>query len=118
MMAKKRIKKAKQASARPRGQRKVIVILALVLGLIATTGILAQRQSEKRRKVPTNDASQGATITPAIQVSTSPAKEYVYAGSRLVASESQIIFNDVPQGTQFYADIQKIAARGVTLGCG
>jgi len=51
-------------------------------------------------------------------ISTSPR-----GGSILVAGTTFIVlqgaqFNDVPQGHQFYAEIGKLSAHGITLGCG
>ena len=45
-------------------------------------------------------------------------KEYIHGpGGRVIATEERLLFSDVPETGDFYDDIYRIAARGVTLGC-
>jgi CO dehydrogenase nickel-insertion accessory protein CooC1 len=46
-------------------------------------------------------------------------KEYIHGpGGRVIATEERLTFSDVVDGSPYYEDIYRIAARGVTVGCG
>jgi hypothetical protein len=55
-------------------------------------------------------------LAPSSLTPSAPAKEYIYAGGKLLATEEQR-FEDVPISHPYYNDIDKIAELGVTLGC-
>jgi Tol biopolymer transport system component len=78
---------------------KLITAVVLALSLIAATATLAQQGffSPASRKVD----SGGAQVSPAALTPATPSKEYVYAGSRLVATEepSFIAFSSDRTGT-------------------
>lgn len=99
---------APRAAHRRRYQWMVLVVLAL--SILGTT-MLAQVNSRKK-------AAPAAEVSVMSLSATTPAKEYVYAGSKLVATEEPISFLDVPLGTPFYNDILKIARQRITVGCG
>lgn len=108
--------------------------LALVTIVIASSAILAQRgrqraESREKRIELVQPASSPATISTnersgemSPESLTSPSlwsKEYIHGpGGRVIATEERVTFTDVAEGSQFYEDIYRIAARGVTLGCG
>lgn len=96
---------------------RTLIVLAACLSLVATSWITAQqsqRQTTRRVEPPTRPTPVMAplSLTPSL-----PAKEYIYAGGKLVATEEPTVFNDVPIGSQFYDEVSKIAAREVTVGC-
>lgn len=122
------------AKSAPRGlsiRSKVLAGFVLVTLLIATTAILAQHGKQKRTEgKPTervHDASlltqsngpQSGEMSP--ESLTSPSlwsKEYIHGpGGRIVATEERLKFLDVADDSQFFEDIYRIAARGVTVGC-
>lgn len=113
---------AKSLSAR----NKLIAAVALVTMLIATTAILAQR-GKQRAPAEQNQSRQDKNASqPAGEMSpeslTSPSlwsKEYIHGpGGRVIATEERLKFLDVADDSQFFEDIYRIAARGVTVGCG
>jgi len=93
--------------------------------MIATTAILAQRGKQKK-PLPQNNTEQARNVSqPAGEVSpeslTSPSvwsKEYIHGpGGKVIATEERLVFTDVGETSDFYDDIYRIAARGVTVGC-
>jgi S-layer homology domain len=104
----------KKRCSQPRsGSRKLFgVAVTLVLVCIVGSSMLAQVTSRKKAKSISNEVSV-MNLSP-----TTPSKEYIYAGSKLVATEEPISFLDVNTSTPFYNDILKIARRRVTVGCG
>jgi hypothetical protein len=89
----------------------------MLFGLAVISGAMAQLNG----LIPLAKKSAGnqnVTVAPTGLSASTPSKEYVYAGGKLVATEEPIAFNDVPTSHPFYADIMKIADLGVTLGCG
>lgn len=99
-----------------RGRRYVVLGLVIGLILLAALGIAAQQPTRKapRKTAPSANAAKAAAQTNPTPVL---AKEYIYASGKLVATEEPSGFNDVPSTHPFYADILKLAAREVTLGC-
>jgi hypothetical protein len=88
-----------------------VVLIILALSILGTT-LLAQVSSRKKAKSISSEVSVMNLSAAA------PSKEYIYAGSKLVATEEPISFLDVNTSTPFYSDILKIARQGITLGCG
>lgn len=94
-------------------RKREVVTFAAVMSLVAAWTILAFSGLESaNQKRP-----QEHTLSTASFSAASPSKEYIYAGSRLVATEEPARFVDVADGSLFAEDIYKIAARGVTVGC-
>ena len=106
-------------------KHRVVAALALVTMLIAATAILAQRgkqksptvqsqsQQDKNASQPTGEMSPESLTSPSL-----PSKEYIHGpGGKVIATEEMVTFTDVTIGSDFYDDIYRIAARGVTLGC-
>jgi len=92
------------------------VAITLILILIAASGILAYRPAF--RVAATSYKAVNQPLASPVSLSpTDPSKEYIYAGSKLIATE-QPMFNDVLMGSQFYDFIVAIAEKGVTAGCG
>jgi hypothetical protein len=93
--------------------------------LIAATAILAQRGKQKVRPDQSHTDQVQNASQPAGEVSpeslTSPSlwsKEYIHGpGGKVIATEERLLFTDVAEGSDFYDDIYRIAARGVTVGC-
>lgn len=109
--------KGKAPSSHQRRGRRVMLVLAIGLCLLAALGIAAQQPA---RKAPRKAAPRADTAKVVAQTGfspTTPAKEYIYAGGKLVATEEPTVFTDVSSTDPFYADILKIAAREVTVGC-
>ncbi len=108
----------KAPSAKKRHSRwPTIIVLAACLSLVATLWITAQqsgRQVPRKGEPPTRPAT---ALAPSGFAPNAPAKEYVYAGGKLVATEEPR-FNDVPISHPYYSEIDKIAERGITSGCG
>jgi hypothetical protein len=112
---------AKRLSARVR----MVAAFALITVLITATAILAQRgkqrvSAEQKQSEQGNNSSQSTgELSP--ETLTSPSiwsKEYIHGpGGRIVATEERLKFIDVADGSQFWEDIYRIAARGVTVGC-
>jgi hypothetical protein len=110
--------KGKVPSGKERQSRwRMIIVSAACLSLVATSWITAQqsgRRVTRRIEPPARPTPVAAplSLTPSL-----PAKEYIYAGGKLVATEEPSVFNDVPLGSLFYEEVNKIAAREVTVGC-
>jgi hypothetical protein len=106
-------------SAKRRHSRwRTIIVLAACLSLVATSWITAQQaQRQVTRKVE-SPARPATVLAPSGFTPNAPAKEYIYAGGKLVATEEPTYFNDVSTADPYYSDIMKIAAKEVTLGCG
>jgi len=92
--------------------------------MIATTAILAQRVKQKtpvknQEEQAQNVAQTAGEVSPESLISASLwSKEYIHGpGGRVVATEERVKFLDVDDGSQFWEDIYRIAARGVTVGC-
>jgi chitodextrinase len=100
-MSRKRQHKQKQLKAAPRGRRFVAAV-CLALALLLSGGILAQRGLLLRKAatagrpgsgvapgsasaVAPSTGRQSGSITP--QSASSPSKEYIYAGGKLIATE-------------------------------
>jgi hypothetical protein len=102
----------------------VAIAITLVFMCVLGTALLAQVSSQKKARNPSGDRQTGEAKNASAEVSimnlTSgfPTKEYIYAGSKLVATEEAISFADVTPGTPFYSDILKIGRKRVTIGCG
>ena len=64
----------------------MLVIAAILISLIATGGVLA-RWTGIASPAQKDKAKSGAEIAPESFTNTSPAKEYFYAGGKLVATE-------------------------------
>ena len=106
-------------------RNKVITAVALVTMLIATTAILAQRgkqrvpAEQKQSEQGHNTSQQAGEVSP--ESLTSPSlwsKEYIHGpGGKVIATEERLVFTDVAEVSDFYDDIYRIAARGVTVGC-
>jgi hypothetical protein len=108
----------KAPSSKQRHSRwRTIIVSAACLSLVATSWITAQqpRRQTTRRVQPSERPARVAA--PSGLTPDAPAKEYIYAGGKLVATEEPR-FSDVPTGHPYYNDIDKIAELGVTLGCG
>lgn len=113
-----------QAAKRFSARSKVIIALVVTM-LIATTGILAQRGKHKtppaqnHTEEAQNAAQTAGEVSP--ESLTSPSlwsKEYIHGpGGRVVATEERLKFTDVDDGSLYYEDIYRIAARGITVGC-
>lgn len=110
-MEKTQSRDKKRRTQSPSRISKVVAVIALALICIVGTSMFAQVSSRKKAK--TSSELSVMNLTPA-----TPSKEYIYAGSKLVATEEAISFADVDQNTPFRDDIIKIARRKVTLGCG
>lgn len=88
------------------------IVIALAIFIVATF-VLAQVNTKRKSAKASNDV---LVMNPSAG---SPAKEYIYAGSKLVATEEPISFADPGITTNpYYSDILKIARRRVTVGCG
>lgn len=97
-------------AANPRRYRWMVLVV-LALSILGTT-MLAQVNSRKK-------ATPAAEVSVMSLSATTPAKEYIYAGSKLVATEEAIAFADSGiTSNPYYSDILKIARRKVTVGCG
>jgi hypothetical protein len=104
---------------------RVIAAFAIGMMMIATTAILAQRGQPKTPTMQNHaeqdkNASQpGGELSP--ESLTSPSlwsKEYIHGpGGKVIATEERLTFSDVADGSQYFEDIYRIAARGITLGC-
>lgn len=139
-MSSKRIKRQDSSVARPHKARgtakyrggkspsarvKVIAAFALVVLLITATTILAQRRKQTTPPIQNHTEQTQNASEPLGEVSpqslTSPSlwsKEYIHGpGGRIVATEERLKFLDVDDLSQFWEDIYRIAARGVTVGC-
>jgi hypothetical protein len=90
---------------------KLVAVIALALFCIVGTSMFAQVSSRKKTRATSQVSVMNLSAA-------TPSKEYIYAGSKLVATEEAISFADLSPSTPFYADIIKIARRKVTLGCG
>jgi hypothetical protein len=107
-------------------RNRVIAAVALVTMLIAATAILAQRGKQRVRTEQNHTEQVQNATQPAEELSpeslTSPSlwsKEYIHGpGGKVIATEERVTFTDVAEGSPFYEDIYRIAARGVTVGCG
>ena len=111
-------KGAAPASEQRQSQRRIMLVLACGVCLVAALSITAQQPA---RKAPSKAAARPNAEKAIAQTGfspTTPAKEYIYAGGKLLATEEPMRFNDVAPGDLFYNDILRIAAREVTLGCG
>jgi hypothetical protein len=93
-MPKRKSRKAEKQVLQSQSRRKVMLILGLVLGLLATSGALAQWTGllavapvMVRSPQTTRSQSENTQVAPDALTSGSPAKEYIYAGGRLVATE-------------------------------
>jgi hypothetical protein len=109
------LKKPSQHKSADRGpgSRRYRSLALIILALcILGTSMLAQVNLRKRDKSVSGDVSV-MNLSP-----TTASKEYIYSGSKLVATEEPISFSDVPPGTPFYNDILKLARQRVTVGCG
>ena len=89
-----------------------VVIAIAVIGIVGTS-LFAQVNSRRKSQSHSTEVSVMSLSANA------PSKEYIYAGSKLVATEEPISFGDQGIASNiFYNDILKIARRRVTLGCG
>jgi hypothetical protein len=96
----------------------MIVVSAACLSLLATSWITAQ-QSQRHVTRRVEPSTRPARVNAPVNLTpTTPAKEYIYAGGKLVATEEPTLFADVPVTDTYYNDVVKLAAREVTLGCG
>src|SRR2546430_12946219 len=89
-----RSKKHHQLSAR---KQRIAVVMILVLILITTGGILAQRPMSLVTATRYKSTTQPTVAAPVSLTPTTPSKEYIYAGGKLLATE-QPMFTDVPLG--------------------
>ena len=71
----------------PRDKRTTLVAIALVLSMIGGGAVLARRASLWPAMPQNSSAKQESAVAPEGFAASSPAKEYVYAGSRLIATE-------------------------------
>jgi len=100
-----------------------MTVLAIAIMMIATTAIIAQRG--KRRTATAHVEQVQTAAQRAHDVSTesltSPSqwnKEYIHGpGGKVIATEERLVFTDVSETSDFFDDIYRIAARGVTVGC-
>jgi hypothetical protein len=72
----------------PGKRRTVVVAIAVLLTLVAISGVTAHLQSPQ--KPGAKGASQPASPAPASLSPSSPSKEYIYAGGKLIATEERI----------------------------
>ena len=70
-----------------RDKRTTLVAIALVLSLIGGGAVLARRGSLWPAMPQNSSGKQESVVAPEGFAASSPAKEYVYAGSRLIATE-------------------------------
>jgi len=96
-------------------KRKLVVTVGLLIWLLVTTGILAQRVKLRRTFKPTT--SLGPNAVPIGFDAGSPAKEYVYAGSRLAATEEPCVFA-LSSLYAFYPLIGWPGSANITTGTG
>lgn len=86
-MSKRKSPKHRKGSARKLRNRKTLLVCGMALALLAASVAFASwRYIESAGQKRSKD-KQGALITPMGFESASPSKEYVYAGSKLIASE-------------------------------
>lgn len=109
-MSKKRYISANECAASKHRYQSVIAITIA----LCVVGTIVLAQVNRPGKV-TKGSSEVSVMTLS---ASSPSKEYIYAGRKLVATEEPISFADVFPSTPFYNDILKIGRRKVTLGCG
>lgn len=84
-MSKKKAGKQTRRGATDAGRRRALLTISLALTLIAGSGALALRSGIL--SAGQKQGEKSAEVTPASMLPGSPSKEYVYAGSRLVATE-------------------------------
>jgi hypothetical protein len=107
-----------RSSGRRNRARLLIVITAAVVLAISTT-LIASSPGRPSAPAEQNHSTQ---VAPASLAPANPSKEYIYAGSRLLASEEPppacaVIFNDVPASHPYFQEICIIARRNITAGC-
>jgi PA14 domain-containing protein/fibronectin type III domain protein len=90
-MAKRKTRKRSAPTAQPRIRSKTVLIVSLLLSLVAAGGALAG-WNKIWPSAPKKDSNVSGQIAPSSFTPTSPAKEYIYAGGRLIATEE-------PQGS-------------------
>jgi hypothetical protein len=81
-MAKKSARTHGNSSALATNRRKLILAISLIFSVIITSAILAQHRSSRSIISRTRPSTQNEPTS-----LTTPSKEYIYAGSRLVATE-------------------------------
>jgi hypothetical protein len=110
---------AKSAAPTPkqhRWRRRVMLGLAIGLSLFTALGIGAQQRARQAPRKTEPSARPASVMAPSSLTPSAPAKEYIYAGGKLLATEEPR-FEDVPISHPYYSDIDKIAERGITSGC-
>jgi hypothetical protein len=85
-MSKRKARRKKKAANSPARRRNLVLPIFLVMSFIIAAGILAQWASVWSVRQPRDKKAQ-AQITPSGLSPTEPAKEYIYADSRLIATE-------------------------------
>ena len=85
-MSRKRVVSKNKLTVKRGGRRKAFLIIGLLLGLITASGALAQWTSIFSAGQEQNKKKDGEVVAESLAPA-SPSKEYVYAGSRLVATE-------------------------------
>jgi hypothetical protein len=92
-MAKRKVRRPRQRkpAKQPRSRKKSVGLIGLVLSLILASGIMAHLRSisSKSRVADVALPLQPQEAAPVGQTPTTLAKDYIYAGGRLVATEAQ-----------------------------
>jgi hypothetical protein len=131
-MSRKRQHKHSQPKPAP-GSKRVAAVMCLVLALLMSGGILAQRGVVLRRQagavaavpgaLPAAGASSAASPSPSQQAgglvaqsASSPSKEYIYAGGKLIATEEGAVSPPPPPTSAPIAlTVLITSSSGVTL---
>ncbi|MGA9774212.1 MAG: BACON domain-containing carbohydrate-binding protein [Blastocatellia bacterium] len=87
-MSRKRVGNKNKLAAKRIGRRKALLVIGLLFGSIVASGALAQWSGFFSTRHP--QSSDGTEATSQSLLPGSPSKEYVYAGSRLVATEESV----------------------------
>src|ERR1044071_7515539 len=98
-------------------RRRVLIGAVVALMLVSTGAILAQhRKTAEVQRSKTAEQLQTASqvtgeMTPQSFSPSLGSKDYIYLGGKVVATEERVTFTDVADGSDFYEDIYRIAAR-------
>src|SRR4051812_11860532 len=70
-------------------QTKTVIALSIILGLFVVSVVLGEWQSISQRR----GKKKSGTVTTQSLTASSPSKEYIYAGGRLIATEEPTAVN-------------------------
>jgi hypothetical protein len=116
-MFKKKVAKRNERLRKRFGRWRTLGAICLALSLVIASGAVAH-WSGTGSTGKVHGTQKAGEVVPQSFSASSPSKELIYAGSKLVATEEAINFGDVDPATPFYGDILKLARKRVTVGCG